>query len=42
MIEPLTGKRFVQIRRKRRKKEFALFMKRLASLYPDAVKIIIC
>lgn len=41
MIEPLTGKRFVQIRRKRRKKEFALFMKRLASLYPDAVKIII-
>jgi len=36
MIEPLTGKRFVQIRRKRRKKEFAFFMKRLASLYPDA------
>ena len=41
MIEPLTGKRFVQIRRKRRKREFALFMQRLASLYPDAVKIII-
>ena len=41
MIEPLTGQRFVQIRRKRRKKEFALFMKRLASLYPDVVKIIV-
>jgi transposase len=41
MIEPLTGKRFVQVRRKRRKKEFALFMKRLASLYPDAVKIVV-
>lgn len=41
MIEPKTGKRFVQIRRKRRKKEFAKFMKRLAELYPDAEKIIV-
>lgn len=41
MIESLTGKRFVLVRRKRRKKEFALFMKRLASLYPDAVKIFV-
>lgn len=41
MIEPLTGQRFVQIRRKRRKREFALFMKRLASLYPEVVKIIV-
>jgi len=41
MIEPKTGKRFVQIRRKRRKKEFANFMKRLAELYPEAEKIIV-
>lgn len=36
MIEPLTGKRYANIRRKRRKKEFALFMQKLAALYPDA------
>ena len=36
MIEPLTGKRYVNIRRRRRKKEFAFFMKKLAALYPDA------
>ena len=41
MIEPKTGKRFVQIRRKRRKKEFAGFMKKIALLYPDAEKIIV-
>lgn len=41
MIEPLTGKRFSQIRRKRRKIEFAKFMKRLAQLYPAAKKIIV-
>jgi len=36
MIEPLTGKRYAHIRRKRRKKEFALYMQKLAALYPDA------
>ena len=41
MIEPKTGKRFSQIRRYRRKIEFAKFMKRLAQLYPDAEKIIV-
>ena len=41
MIEPKTGKRYVQIRRRRRKKEFANIMKRLAQLYPDAEKIIV-
>lgn len=41
MIEPKTGKRFSQIRRQRRKIEFAKFMKRLAGLYPDAIKIIV-
>lgn len=41
MIEPLTGKRYAHIRRKRRKKEFALYMRKLATLYPDAEVIIV-
>ncbi|MBV6655021.1 MAG: IS630 family transposase, partial [Mameliella sp.] len=41
MVEPLTGRRFVQVRRRRRKKEFAMFMKRLASIYPSAIKIVV-
>lgn len=41
MIEPKTGKRFVQVRRKRRKREFAKFMKKLSGLYPGAEKIIV-
>lgn len=41
MIEPLTGKRYVHIRRRRRKKEFALYMQKLAALYPDAEVIIV-
>ena len=36
MIEPRTGKRYAHIRRKRRKREFALYMQKLATLYPDA------
>lgn len=40
-IEPKTGKRLVHIRPKRRKKEFAKFMKSLAEKYPDATKIIV-
>lgn len=36
MIEPLTGKRYARIRRKRRKKEFALYMQKLETLYPEA------
>jgi len=36
MIEPLTGKRYANIRRRRRKKEFAFFMQKLAALYPGA------
>jgi hypothetical protein len=39
MIEPKTGKRFVQIRRRRRKIEFAKFMKRVAQIYSEADKI---
>jgi len=38
-IEPLTGKRIVHVREKRRKKEFALFMKFLAEQYPKATEI---
>jgi len=41
MIEPLTGKRYVHIRRRRRKKEFARYMQKLATLYPDAQTIIV-
>ena len=41
MIEPLTGKRYANIRRRRRKKEFALFMQKVAALYPDAETIIV-
>jgi len=41
MIEPLTGQRFVQVRRKRRKKEFAYFMQRLETIYPDVEKIVV-
>jgi hypothetical protein len=36
MIEHLTGKRYLNIRRRRRKREFAFFMQKLAALYPDA------
>jgi len=38
-IEPLTGRRFAHVRTQRRKKEFALFMKELCELYPNAKKI---
>ena len=38
-IEPLTGKRLAQIHAQRTKKEYCLFMKELASLYPNATKI---
>lgn len=41
MIEPLTGKRYAHIRRRRRKKEFACYMQKLATLYPDAETIIV-
>lgn len=38
-IEPLTGKRLAQVYQQRSKKEYALFMKELAALYPTATKI---
>jgi len=38
-IEPLTGKRLAQIHQQRTKREYALFMKELASRFPEAKKI---
>ena len=38
-IEPLTGKRLVQVRPQRTKREYALFLKELAARYPAATKI---
>jgi len=38
-IEPLTGERTVHVREKRKKKQFALFMKYLADKYPKAKKL---
>lgn len=38
-IEPLTGKRLVQIHEQRTKKEYCLFMQELAKMYPNANKI---
>ena len=40
-IEPLTGKRLAHIRAKRRKREFALFMKALIDQYPQAAVLIV-
>ena len=38
-IEPLTGQRFAHVRNKRRKREFALFIKELVGLYPTAKRL---
>lgn len=38
-IEPLTGQRFAHVRARRRKKEFALFIKALCELYPKAKRL---
>lgn len=38
-IEPKTGKRLARVFDQRTKREYAYFMKELASLYPDAKKI---
>lgn len=40
-IEPLTGKRIVDVRRQRRKIEFAEHFKRVAKQFPNAEKIIV-
>lgn len=38
-IEPLTGRRLAQVRPQRTKREYAMFLKELASLFPEAIKI---
>lgn len=38
-IEPLTGNRKAEVYERRTKKEYALFMKELAAMYPEAEKI---
>jgi hypothetical protein len=38
-IEPLTGRRLAQVRPQRTKREYAMFLKELAAMYPDAIKI---
>ncbi len=38
-VEPLTGKRLAQVYQRRTKKEYAIFLKALATCYPEAVKI---
>jgi len=38
-IEPLTGKRFAQVLKQRKKKQFALFMRELVEQYPKAKQI---
>lgn len=41
-IEPLTGRRFVHVRKQRTKKDYALFMKELTEKhYPNAKKIVL-
>ena len=40
-VEPLAGKRIIEVRSQRRKQEYAEFMKDLASQYPEAIKIIL-
>lgn len=38
-FEPLTGRRFVEVRQRRTKEDYADFFKQLASHYPEATKI---
>lgn len=40
-VEPLTGKRLLEVRERKTKSDYSSFMKQLASEYPDAKKIIL-
>lgn len=40
-VEPLGGHRFVKVTEQRTKKDYSEFMKSLASIYPDAEKIVL-
>lgn len=40
-VEPLAGRRIVNVREQKTKKDYAEFMKALAASYPDAAKIVL-
>lgn len=40
-IEPLTGKRIVEVKERKTKKDYAKFMKKVEQMYPKAEKIIL-
>ena len=40
-VEPLAGKRIVEVRKRKTKKDYALFMKKVAKVYRKAKKIIL-
>jgi len=40
-IEPLTGKRLAQVHPQRTKREYTLFCQALASMFPEAIKILL-
>lgn len=40
-VEPLTGKRIVEVNKRKTKKDYALFMKKGEKVYPKAEKIIL-
>lgn len=40
-LEPLSGKRIVEVKEQKTKKDYALFMKKVEEAYPDAEKIIL-
>jgi len=40
-IEPLAGRRIVKVTKQKTKKDYAMFMKKLAAAYPEAEKIVL-
>lgn len=40
-FEPLAGKRIVEVKERKTKKDYAMFMKKIEAAYPDAEKIIL-
>lgn len=40
-VEPLTGKRIIEVTKRKTKKDYARFMRKVAKAYPNAQKIIL-
>ncbi len=40
-VEPLSGKRIIEVKKQKTKKDYAMFMKKVEVAYPDAEKIIL-